>query len=62
MMWLTAMYFRFFTPREHEGKDVGATMVEYALMVTLIAVACVVAVTALGGSISDAFTEITSNL
>ena len=30
--------------------DEGATMPEYALMVSLIAVACIVAVTAIGGS------------
>ncbi len=33
----------------------GATMVEYGLMVALIAVVCIGAVTLLGGSLSDVF-------
>ena len=36
----------------------GATMVEYGLMVALIAVVCIVAVTALGGNVSAKFTEV----
>ena len=36
----------------------GATAVEYALMVALIAMAIIIAVTALGGGISTAFTNI----
>jgi len=36
----------------------GATMVEYGLMVALVAVFCIVAVTAMGGSVSARFTEI----
>jgi pilus assembly protein Flp/PilA len=36
----------------------GATMVEYGLMVALIAVVCIGAVTALGGSLSDIFQQI----
>ena len=35
----------------------GATMVEYALMVALVAVICVTAVTALQVGISDTFTD-----
>ena len=47
---------RFFKDEE------GATMVEYALMGSLIAVACVAAVIALGGGIQGTFATITANL
>jgi pilus assembly protein Flp/PilA len=47
----------FLTSRER-----GATAVEYALMVALIAMAIIIAVTALGGGISTAFTTITTRL
>jgi pilus assembly protein Flp/PilA len=40
--------------------DDGATMVEYALIVALIAVVCVAGVTLLGGKVSNSFTT-TSN-
>ena len=36
----------------------GATMVEYALMVALIAVVVIVGATALGGAIRDKFTAV----
>ena len=36
----------------------GASLVEYALLVALIAVVCIAAVTALGNSASDKFSEI----
>ena len=40
----------------------GATMVEYALMVALIAVVCVGAVTALGAKINTTFTAATTGI
>jgi len=40
----------------------GASLVEYALLVGLIALACIVALTATGGSISSLFTRISSKL
>ena len=40
----------------------GATMVEYALMVALVAAVCVVAVTALGTALSGQFTTIAGNV
>ncbi len=43
-------------------KDEGATMVEYGLMVALIAIVALLAVTALGGSVRDIFTNIASAL
>jgi pilus assembly protein Flp/PilA len=39
-------------------EEKGATMVEYALMVALIAVVAVGAVTILGGNVSTEFTKI----
>ena len=41
----------------HKGQK-GATAVEYALIVALIAVAIILTVTALGGGINTAFTNI----
>ena len=40
----------------------GATMVEYGLMLTLIAAVCVGAVTLLGGNVSNMFTQIAGSL
>jgi pilus assembly protein Flp/PilA len=51
------MLFRhlaFLLQRDEEG----ATMVEYGLMVALIAVVALVAVTALGGSVRDIFSSV----
>ena len=38
----------------------GASLVEYALLVALIAVVCIAAVTALGSSASEKFSEVDS--
>jgi len=43
-------------------KDRGATAVEYGLLVGLIAVAIIVAVTALGGKLTALFQSVTSVL
>ena len=40
----------------------GATAVEYALMVALIAVVIIVAVTALGNTISDKFFSVSNSI
>ena len=40
----------------------GAALVEYALLVALIAVAAIVALTTLGGGIEDKFGEVNSKL
>lgn len=42
--------------------DRGANLVEYALLVALIAMVCIAAVTALGGSTSESFSEVSSML
>lgn len=36
----------------------GATMVEYALMLALIAVVCILVITALGGKVHDTFQNV----
>jgi pilus assembly protein Flp/PilA len=42
------------------GDERGASMVEYGLLLALIAVIAIVAVRALGGSVSTKFSEVTS--
>jgi pilus assembly protein Flp/PilA len=48
---------KFFTRKEE-----GAGLVEYALLVTLIAIACILAMKALGTSISTTFNNVIANL
>lgn len=43
-------------------KEKGATAVEYALIVALIALAIVVGVTAVGGGLNTAFTNISTEI
>ena len=45
---------------ETSEQEEGATMVEYALLVALIAVVCIAAVTFLGSQTSQAFSRIGS--
>lgn len=42
--------------------DEGATMVEYGLIVALIAVVCIVAVTAIGTRLSSMFTTVSNDV
>jgi Flp pilus assembly pilin Flp len=42
--------------------DRGASLVEYCLLVALIALACFAAVTSLGGSVNDRYSAIGSSL
>jgi len=44
--------------KAHFKTDRGATMVEYALMVALIAVVCIAAVTMLGGNAKSKFSSV----
>ena len=44
------------------GDERGASLVEYALLLALIAMVCIAAVTALGDTTSSSFSEITSML
>lgn len=48
--------------RAARTKDEGATAVEYGLMVALIAVVIIAAVTALGGTLSDIFTDVEADI
>jgi pilus assembly protein Flp/PilA len=43
-------------------REEGAALVEYGMLVGLIAVICVIAVTTLGTEVSTAFSNIASNL
>lgn len=52
----------FVADRVDASKDRGATAVEYALMVSLIAVAIVTAVIALGTELNTLFADITAKL
>jgi len=42
--------------------DQGATMVEYGIMVALIAAICIVLITTLGKNVSNAFSSVNNNL
>ena len=42
--------------------DRGASLVEYALLVALIAVVCILAITFIGNSANDKFSKVGSNL
>lgn len=48
--------------KAHTKTDRGASLVEYALLVALIAVVCIAAVTLLGKSASKSFSEIASKV
>jgi len=43
-------------------REKGATAIEYALMVSLIAIAIILTVTALGGQLNSVFQSITGSL
>ena len=43
------------------GDDEGATMVEYAIMVSLIAAICITVVTTLGKSVSNQFSTVNTS-
>jgi pilus assembly protein Flp/PilA len=42
--------------------DEGATMVEYGIMVALIAAVCIAVVTTLGQNVSNAFSNVNASL
>lgn len=48
--------------RAHIKSERGASLVEYALLVALIAVVCIGAATFLGGNIKDKFSKIGSSI
>jgi Flp pilus assembly pilin Flp len=51
---MTSASERMVIPKNrHEGAEQGASLVEYALLVALLAIVCFAAVQTLGGSTSD---------
>jgi pilus assembly protein Flp/PilA len=52
----------YWSVRKFFVREEGATMVEYGLMVALIAVVCLAAVTLLGTSIKTVFTNIAGSV
>ena len=56
----TEIHMKLFIARMYKlaTREEGATMVEYGLMVALIAVVCIVAVTLLGANIATIFNDV----
>ena len=48
--------------RRRDRDEQGASLVEYALLVALIAIVCVVAVSLLGSNASNKFSQVASGL
>ena len=61
-MLLTAMNYVSHYSAKLFRREEGATLVEYGLLVALIAVVCVAAITLLGTSIRDMFNEIAGSV
>jgi len=59
MKMLTELWLRMVRAEDRER---GASLVEYALLVSLIAVVCLVAVTTLGTGVNDQIESLTSTL
>lgn len=59
MTFLTQLHLRILTGIR---SDRGASLVEYALLLALIAMVCIAAVTALGSTTSTSFSEANSLL
>ena len=53
---------RYLNARLNIKNERGAALVEYALLLALIAVVCIVALTTLGGKASSKFTNIAASL
>lgn len=56
-MRLIADYMRAYTVARYTNTERGASLVEYALLLALIAVVCLVAITALGEGLSENYDE-----
>ena len=59
---ITSLEFVATWLRARTGTDEGASLVEYALLVALIAVVCIAAVTLLGGNTSSKFESVANSL
>ena len=53
---------RYLAARPGTPDEQGASLVEYALLVGLIAIVCILAITFLGGSASSKFSNVGSGL
>ncbi|MDQ1644916.1 MAG: Flp/Fap pilin component [Cryptosporangiaceae bacterium] len=64
MLNLVVAYFAAIASRatSRATSDEGATAVEYGLMIALVAAVIVVAVTALGGTLTGIFNSVTAKL
>ena len=60
MMSLMAFLQNWFSDSARNDEDRGATMVEYALIVTLIALAAITGITAFGGHLGNFFSGLVS--
>ena len=49
-------------PRASRQNERGATLVEYALLVALLAVVCIVAVSLLGGNLNNSYSRDASSV
>jgi pilus assembly protein Flp/PilA len=61
MLEMLQIYFLQMTGRLRKDEQ-GAALVEYGLLLGLIAVICIVAITLLGGKVSNAFSSIAAAL
>ena len=57
------MLRNFFAREELVGRNAeGQTLVEYGLLLALIAIVCVAAVTLLGGTVNGIFTQVNASI
>ena len=59
---MTTFQFLAAWVREHRHDDEGASLVEYALLVALIAIVCLAAITLLGGNAATNFSTVANSL
>lgn len=59
---LTSFQFLATWLRAHARDEEGASLVEYALLVALIAVVCIAAITLLGGNASSKFDSVATSI
>ena len=61
---ITMLHYEFIAAwmRAQAKTERGASLVEYALLVALIAVVCIAAVTLLGRNASEKFSEVSSSI
>jgi pilus assembly protein Flp/PilA len=59
---MTSFQFVAVWIRAHAREDRGASLVEYALLVALIAIVCIAAITMLGSNSSEKFDTVASSI